>query len=313
MNERAAAVPAVAAVGKPFWLQAAPFLFLLLWSGGFAVGKIGILYTGPFTLLALRYGLVLVVLLPLLAWFRPALPRTRRAWINLAVVGFLIQVLYFDLSYFAFRYGISAGALALIVSMQPIVVGLAAPAFAGERVGLRRWAGLLLGLAGAALVIVSRAAVEVTSPGVILLAVGALFAMSGASLYEKRFGLPQHPLVTNSVQYAVGFICTLPLALFLDDGHVDWSAPFIAALAYLVIGNSLIAISLYLAMIRAGEVSKVSALFFLVPPCSALIAFALLGEAMPLLAWAGMALAASGVALASIQRLPWRGILRILR
>ena len=77
-----------------------------------------------------------------------------------------------------------------------------------------------------------------------------------------------------------------------------------------MIGNSLIAISLYLAMIRAGEVSKVSALFFLVPPCSALIAFALLGEPMPVLAWAGMALAASGVALASIQRLPWRWRLR---
>lgn len=305
MNERADALPA--ATGKPLWLQAAPFIFLLLWSGGFAVGKLGLLYTGPFTLLSLRYGLVLVVLLPLLAWFRPALPRSRRAWINLAIVGFLIQVMYFDLSYFAFRYGISAGTLALIASMQPIVVGLAAPAFAGERVGIRRWAGLLLGLAGAGIVIVSRASVEVTSPGVLLLAVGALLSMSAAALYEKRFGIPQHPLVTNSVQYAVGFVCTLPLALMLDDGHVDWTLPFVAALAYLVIGNSLIAISLYLAMIRAGEVSKVSALFFLVPPCSALIAFVLLGEAMPLLAWAGMALAASGVALASIQRLPWRG------
>jgi drug/metabolite transporter (DMT)-like permease len=312
VSERAGAVPAAAA-GKPLWLMAAPFIFLLLWSGGFAVGKIGILSTGPFTLLAMRYGLVLVVLLPLLAWFRPALPRTRREWLNLFIVGFLIQVLYFDLSYFAFRYGISAGALALIVSMQPIVVGLAAPVFAGERVGLLRWGGLLLGLAGAGLVIVSRAAIEVTSPGVILLAVGALLAMSTASLYEKRHGIAQHPLVTNCVQYAVGFVFTLPLALLLDDGHVDWSVPFVAALAYLVIGNSLIAISLYLAMIRAGEVAKVSALFFLVPPCSALIAFFLLGEEMPLLAWAGMALAASGVALASAQPLTWRARLAALR
>lgn len=305
MSESAGVVPA-AGTGRPVWLQASPFLFLLLWSGGFAVGKIGLLSTGPFTLLAMRYGLVLVVLLPLLAWFRPALPRRPREWLNLFVVGFLIQVVYFNLSYFAFRYGISAGALALIVSMQPIVVGLAAPVFARERVGLLRWTGLLLGLAGAGMVIVSRAAVEVTSPGVILLAVGALLAMCGASLYEKRHGIAQHPLVTNCVQYAVGFVFTLPLALLLDDGHVDWSLPFAAALAYLVIGNSLIAISLYLAMIRAGEVSRVSALFFLVPPCSALIAFVLLGEAMPLLAWAGMALAASGVALASAQPATWR-------
>ncbi|GLK73559.1 DMT family transporter [Ancylobacter dichloromethanicus] len=305
MSERAGVVPA-AGTGKPLWLLAAPFLFLLLWSGGFAVAKVGILYTGPFTLLAWRYGFVLAVLLPLLAWFRPPLPRRPRAYVDLAVVGFFIQVLYFNLSYFAFRFGISAGALAIIVSMQPIVVGLVAPAFTGERVGMLRWIGLLLGLAGAALVITSRAAMEVTSPGVVLLGVGALMAMCAGALYEKRFGAPQHPLVSNTVQCAVGFACTLPLALLLEDGHVDWSLPLIAVLFYLVVGNSLIAISLYLAMIRAGEVAKVSALFFLVPPCSALIAWGLIGEAMPLVAWAGMALAAGGVALASLTRIPWR-------
>ena len=70
-------------------------------------------------------------------------------------------------------------------------------------------------------------------------------------------------------------------------------------LAYLVIGNSILAISLLLAMIRAGEVSRVSALFYLVPALSALFAWPLLGEVMPPLAWAGMALAALGVALVS--------------
>lgn len=309
MSERAGAVPA-AGTGKPLWLMAAPFVFLLLWSGGFAVAKIGILSTGPFTLLAWRYGLVLAVLLPLLAWFRPPLPRQPRAYADLAVVGFLIQVLYFNLSYFAFRFGISAGALAIIVSLQPIVVGLVAPVFTGERVGALRWLGLLLGLAGAGLVIASRSSIEVTSPGVVLLAIGALLAMCAGALYEKRFGTPQHPLVSNTVQCAIGFVCTLPLALLMEDGHVDWSPTFLAVLAYLVIGNSLIAISLYLAMIRAGEVSKVSALFFLVPPTTALIAWGLIGEAMPPLAWAGMALAAGGVALASLKSIPWKYRLR---
>jgi drug/metabolite transporter (DMT)-like permease len=53
-----------------------------------------------------------------------------------------------------------------------------------------------------------------------------------------------------------------------------------------------------LAMIRAGEVSRVSSLFYLVPPLSAVIAWPLLGEEMPLLGWAGFALAAAGVLLA---------------
>jgi drug/metabolite transporter (DMT)-like permease len=70
-------------------------------------------------------------------------------------------------------------------------------------------------------------------------------------------------------------------------------------MAYLVLANSLLALSLLLAMIRAGEVSRVSALFYLVPALSALCAWPMLGEAMPALAWAGMALAGLGVALVS--------------
>ena len=72
-----------------------------------------------------------------------------------------------------------------------------------------------------------------------------------------------------------------------------------AVLAYLVLGNSILAMSLLLAMIRAGEVARVSALFYLVPALSALCAWPLLGEAMPPLAWAGMAVAGLGVAMAS--------------
>jgi drug/metabolite transporter (DMT)-like permease len=52
-------------------------------------------------------------------------------------------------------------------------------------------------------------------------------------------------------------------------------------------------------MIRRGDAARVSALFFLVPPLAALIALAILGEAMPPLGWVGMAVAAGGVALAT--------------
>ena len=80
---------------------------------------------------------------------------------------------------------------------------------------------------------------------------------------------------------------------------MEWSGAFIAALAYLVIGNSLIAVGLLLAMIRAGDVSRVSALFFLVPPLAAMVAWIMLGEVMPPIAWLGLAAASLGVYLAT--------------
>src|SRR5205814_10293384 len=111
-----------------------------------------------------------------------------------------------------------------------------------------------------------------------------------------------HPIISNLVQYAVGLAARLPVAMAVERVSIFWTPQFIAALSYLVIGNSLIAMTLLLAMIRRGEVSRVSALFYLVPPVTAVIAWPLLGEAMPLLAWAGMAIAALGVAMASQKR-----------
>lgn len=283
---------------KPLWLLIAPVIFLLLWSGGFSVAKLGISHAEPLSFLSVRYACVCALLAPLVIIMRPPLPRKPMDWVHIAIVGFLIQSIYFGLSYISFKAGVSAGGVAIIVCLQPILVGLIAPRFTGERVSLLRWLGLALGMAGAATVILSRSSVELQHPLGVAAAVGALFAITAGTLWEKRFGKTYHPVVSNSVQYLAGLAGVLPLAVMFEHFQFTWNLPFVGALAYLVIGNSLVAMSLLLAMIRAGEVSRVSSLFYLVPPISALMAWPLLGEAMPPLGWAGFALAAVGVMLA---------------
>lgn len=282
---------------KPLWLAAAPVLFLLLWSAGFAIAKIGVLHAGPFTLLALRYLIAVLVLLPLIPLLKPTFPNRRDAG-HIAVTGFLIQVAYFGLCYIAFKSGVSAGGVAIIVCLQPILVSLIAPWMVGETVSPARWLGLALGLTGAVTVILARSGIAHEPPLGLLAAVGGLIGMTAATLYEKRYGTATHPVPANLIQYAVGAVFTLPLAIASEGLQTDWTPELFGVLAYLVIGNSLVAITLLLAMIRAGEVARVSALFYLVPPLSALFAWPMLGEAMPPLAWAGMALAGIGVTLA---------------
>lgn len=283
---------------KPAWLLIAPVIFLLLWSGGFSVAKLGISHAEPLSFLSLRYACVCALLAPLVLILRPPLPQRPMDWVHIAIVGFLIQTVYFGLSYLSFKAGVSAGGVAIIVCLQPILVGLIAPRFTGESVSLLRWLGLALGLAGAATVVMSRSSVELQHPLGVACAVGALFAITAGTLWEKRFGKSHHPVVSNAVQYLAGLAGVLPLAMIFENFQFTWNLPFLAALSYLVIGNSLVAMSLLLAMIRAGEVSRVSSLFYLVPPISALIAWPLLGEVMPPLGWAGFALAAAGVMLA---------------
>lgn len=283
---------------RPSWLIAAPIVFLILWSAGFAVAKIAVTHAAPLTVLALRYCIVVALLIPVALVVRPAWP-SRRGVMDVAIVGFLIQVVYFALCYVAFKSGVSAGAVSIIVCLQPILVALIAPRFVGERVSAKGWAGLILGLLGAALAIAGRSAIAAENAFGIMATFLALLGITAGTLWEKRFGVSHHPVASNLIQYAVGAAFCLPAALLFEDTRIDWNAEFIWAMAYLVLANSLLAMSLLLAMIRAGEVARVSSLFYLVPALSALFAWPMLGEAMPLLGWAGMALAGLGVALVS--------------
>lgn len=281
--------------GTPLWLTAAPTLFLLLWSFGFVFLKLGLAYADPFTFLALRYACVVALLAIPCLIVRPPLPATPQTWMHLAIVGLLVQAGYFSFAYLSLKTGISAGALAIITAQQPILVGLLAPAFASERVGPIRWLGLIMGVAGAGIVIVAKAEVEVASSAGLLYGVLALLCMTTGTLWEKRYGTEVHPVSANMVQYTVGLAVAAPLAFLLEPMIVQWTTGLFVSLAYLVIGNSIIAITLLLAMVRHGEASRVSALFCLVPPTTALLALPILGEAIPVLAWPGMMLAVAGI------------------
>ena len=288
--------------GTPLWLTIAPFLFLFLWSAGYPVAKVGLRHAEPMTLLVLRLGIVFVVMAILFLILRPQVPKSRNAWLHLTFVGFLIQAVYFGLSYLAFHAGIAAGTVALIMSLQPILIALAAPKWNGEAISRRSWIGLGLGLLGTAVVIISRLEIEPPSLFGFVCAALALMGITTGSLWEKRFGVTYHPVTANLVGFGVGVVCIAPAMLALETMQVRWNLEFTLALAYLVIGNSVIAVGLLLAMIRSGDVSRVSALLFMVPPLAALLAWLLLDEAMPPLAWAGMAVAAAGVWMVQARR-----------
>lgn len=287
---------------QPSWLAFAPATFLVLWSTGYVAAKYGLAFAEPMTFLALRFGCVAAIMLIVFLMLRPRLPCTREDWLHLAVVGFLLQSLYFGMCYMAFKTGIAVGTLALILSLQPILVGLIAPRWVSERVGWKQWMGLLLGLLGAAIVIIARSAIEPPTLMAFLYGFLALLGITIGSLWEKRFGVSHHPVTANLVGFTVGFLGIVPFMLMLETMQIEWTWGFILALVYLIVGSSLVAVGLLLAMIRAGDVARVSALFFLVPPLAALVAWQLLDEVMPLFAWLGMAVAAVGVFLATYQQ-----------
>ena len=280
--------------------RAAPYLFVFLWSTGFIGARYGLPHAEPLSFLLVRYAVVLALLLPLGLATRAPWPREARTRVHIAIAGLLVHGLYLSGVFVAISRGLPAGVTSLVVGLQPILTAVGAGLLLGERTTARQWLGLLLGFAGVALVLSGKmGAGAAQSLGPMLFP--ALLALAGitlGTLYQKRF-CPAFDLRTGGViQFSASAVATLPFALAWESFRIDWSGEFLFALAWLVLVLSLGAISLLNLLIRRGSAVNVARLFFLVPPSTSLIAWAVFGETLRAPALLGMGLAAAGVYLA---------------
>jgi drug/metabolite transporter (DMT)-like permease len=125
----------------------------------------------------------------------------------------------------------------------------------------------------------------------------ALAGISVGTLYQKRHAGHVDLRTGAAVQYAVCALAFAPLAL-VEPAAIRWTGSFVFALSWSVLVLSVGAISLLWVLLRHGAAANVAALFYLVPPVTALMAWLLFGETLDALALGGMVLIAMGVALA---------------
>jgi drug/metabolite transporter (DMT)-like permease len=283
------------------WTVVAPAVFVVLWSTGFIGAKAGLPYAEPLTFLTARFAIVTIAMLIAALLVRAAWPKGVMI-IHLAVVGLLMHSLQLGGVFSALQLGLPAGLAALIIGLQPILIAAVVGPLLGERVSLRQWVGFVLGFGGAALVLSERYGLSVGPAGLAApaLAVCGLIGGTAGTLYQKRYCAHADLWTAAVIQYAAATLPVTLLAARFETMEIIWSAPFIAALAWLVLGLSVGAISLLYLLIRRGAVSKLASYFFMIPPTTALIAWAMFGEQLGPVALAGMAVAALGVAL--VQR-----------
>ena len=281
---------------------AAPAIFVVLWASGFIGAKYGLPYAPPLTFLTVRMaGVVLVIGLVILAT-RPALP-SREAVLHSAMTGLLVRGCYLGGVFVAIDHGLPAGFAALVVSLQPILTSTLASRLLGERVALRQWAGLALGVAGVYFVVHGHTGGEAPLFAW-LSATFALIGMTIGTLYQKRFG--------GGIEWRVGFFCQYVAAMGLfalaalltETVRVQWSPQFLLAVGWLVFGLSLGAIWLLYFLIRHQAAARVLSLFYLTPPVTALMAWLMFDEQLSPLALFGMAVCVAGVALVNWRTQP---------
>lgn len=284
------------AAGRPDLVAAMPAVFVLIWSTGFVVARYGMPHAPPMTFLAWRYALSLLALLPWIWLSGARWPQGRAQWLHLAVSGVLMHAGYLGGVWAAVRLGMSAGTIALIVGLQPLLTAVWVSWQGEHRVTRVQLAGLLLGLAGLALVVGHKLRDGVVTPANLGLGLLALACITVGTLYQKRHVQAGDVRCGNAVQLLAAWGVTAPLALLEPEG-MQWHPELVGALAWSVLVLTLGGSSLLMMLIQRGAATRVASLMYLVPPCTAVLAWLLFGETLSATALLGMALCVAGVAM----------------
>jgi drug/metabolite transporter (DMT)-like permease len=117
-------------------------------------------------------------------------------------------------------------------------------------------------------------------------------------VYQKRHASDVDPRSGLALQNLAATVLLLPLAAH-EGFRIDSSAAVFASLGWMIGVNSLTAFALFFVLLRRGAVNQVAALFFLMPPVTAVIDFLVLGDTLTPIKLAGLAFAALGVYLAT--------------
>jgi drug/metabolite transporter (DMT)-like permease len=272
-----------------------PAIFVVIWSTGFIVARYGMPHAPPMKFLAWRY---FFSVLCFAAWALAAgvkLPSDRRQWLHLAVTGIFMHAGYLGGVWAAVKAGMGAGLAALLVGLQPVLTAVWV-SYRGGRVQLQQWGGLALGLAGLLMVVWQKLGHGEVSGLNLLLAFGALASITTGTLYQKRFLQPCDVRAASLVQLAAALAVTAPLAL-LETESISLTGEFAGAMAWSVLALTLGGSSLLYLLIQRGAATSVTSLMYLVPPCTAFMAWVLFGEPLTPLILGGMALTAVGVSL----------------
>ena len=134
-----------------------PVVFVFLWSTGFVFSKLGLPYAEPPGFLSVRITIAAIILL-IVQQFLPKSNTSisRMEFFHSAIAGVLLQAIYLGGVFSSIALGIGAGLSALIVGLQPLLTVVLANLWLKEALSLQKISGIILGLAGVALVITER-------------------------------------------------------------------------------------------------------------------------------------------------------------
>jgi drug/metabolite transporter (DMT)-like permease len=275
-----------------------PLIFIFLWSSAFITGKVITVDASPFAALCFRFSLVTLgfFLYSLITKQKIIHPISETS--KAMATGILFHGIYLGGCWFSLSKGMPAGIVALIVTLQPILTSLLAGPLLGERVTWRQWIGIFLGFGGTLLVL-GIDALEAFSMIALIASCVALLAITAGTLWQKKLSMDMSLSVNNIYQSFSASIFLLIISFSLESPFINFTTSFVLAMAWQIIAVSFGAFTILMFLIKKGSASKTSALFFLIPPVSAVMGWLFVEETLTTYDLIGLCIATFGVYIAT--------------
>ncbi|MDC6448414.1 DMT family transporter [Alphaproteobacteria bacterium] len=275
-----------------------PFLFVFFWSSAFVSGQIIVQSASPFASLSFRFAIVAFGFLFFTLIFKEKILVNKSLIFQSVITGILFHGFYLGGVFFSYSVGLTATVSALIVGLQPVLTNILSGPILKEKVTFNQWIGIFLGLTGTVLVIGIDIGNKIPLLGVIA-SIIALIAATTATIWQKKFTNNLSLSVNNFYQAIAASIFLFLTSFIFETPFIKFNTSFILSMSWQIIMVSFGAFTILMYLIKVGSASKTSNLFFLVPPTTAIMAWAVLNEELYKIDIIGLFIAAIGVFIAT--------------
>ncbi len=275
-----------------------PLIFILLWSSAFITTKPIVDNSEPFTALAFRFFFVAIGFYLFSIYSKNSIFIKRKKLIESALSGILFHGFYLGGVFYSISIGMPAGIAALIVTLQPILTNIFSGPILKEKVTLKQWVGVLLGFTGSALVLGFDIGTGIPFLGLVATII-ALFSITFSTIWQKKLSNNLPLSVNNFYQACGGCLFHIFVIIFFVKPHINLNETFLIAMSHQIFLVSFGAFTILMYLIKKNSASKTVSIFFLIPPISALMAWAFLNENLTDIDIYGFLIATFGVYVAT--------------
>lgn len=273
----------------------------LVWGSNFMVARIGVRDLPPMLFAAGRTFVGAVVLLGLVYHQRAQLPRGARQWGYIVLLSLLLLTFSSGLSTIALKHLPSNETALLSSTIALWMAGLGVLGRQGQPLSRLSLTGLLVGFAGAALLMWPHHALSSSHLPWQLLVLLATFSWASGTILFRNLQLPLSPIAFNASIMVFGALGMLIMGLIGGEPaqwHWEWRG--VVAMLFLGVFGSAIAYTAYTWLIRHQPTDRVATFAYVNPLIATVLGWLVLGEALTPLQIAATIVIVAGVMIVTV-------------